>query len=84
MSAKPTPSFKLKLAKWIFFPLLCAVLVITFTKHYVNKNKCESECKYLGYSKSIYSSLFRGNEKQCLCLDPNDLEEKKKIQIHLK
>jgi len=72
-----------KITKWFFLPLIFAVLAMTFTERSSKKNKCESECEFLGYSKSRYYVPLRGREEQCFCLDPNDLANEKRIQIDL-
>lgn len=84
MAPTKSSSFDFKIVKWIFVPLLIILLAVSFIKRNSRKNKCESECDFIGYSESKYYPPLREIEEKCLCIDPNDIERKNNIKIELK
>jgi hypothetical protein len=82
ISKLPT-EFELKVIKWLFLPVFSILLMLALKNYFSQKNKCDYECRNIGYSESLYVARNRGSEEQCLCLEQTDSEEIKK-EIYLK
>ncbi|PLY01849.1 MAG: hypothetical protein C0622_06450 [Desulfuromonas sp.] len=85
MSLSEIPSsFEIRIAKWIFLPILGAAFVLAIVGYYSSKHDCQSKCEENGYGRYKYFPADRGGMEQCLCMDPNDPNKRDKLEIYLK
>lgn len=81
MSRTQNTSLNFKVTKCIFVPVLIALVAFAFIDRYEKKNRCEAECRKLGYSESIFSGTRRKLPENCICVDPDKPSIKLKLSF---
>ena len=72
-------SFEIKLAKYIFLPILIILVSIALYSHISEVNKCEDLCLQKGYENfKFYQGRF---DKLCVCSEPTDMQLDEKLKI---